>query len=349
MMSLQGGLTIEHMCGMAGVSRAGFYRSLEPMEKVQQDMELRSEMQRIALEHRRHYGSRRIILELQKQGFYVNRKRIQRWMREDSLLGVQPRRFVRTTESRPTDEVYCNLARHLRLTGINQLWVADITYIRLQTEFVYLAVILDAFSRKVIGWALGRRLKSELTTRALQRALAERQPPPGLVHHSDRGWQYACADYLAVLQQHHIVPSMSRVGNPYDNALCESFIKTLKQEEIYATEYRDLQHLEANLEIFFEQYYNRRRLHSALNYRSPEEFERQLAGLPASKESSVPRLSFLRHGTGFQSKGKGEPRRSDSPTCFDEPSAGYSLVGCSPAEPTSASPAEDDSEGEEVV
>ena len=305
MMSLQGRLTIERMCSMAGVSRASFYRSLEAMEQVQQDMELRSEMQRIALEHRRHYGSRRILLELQKQGIYVNRKRVQRWMREDNLLAVQPRRFVRTTESSHDLEVHYNLARYLHLTGINQLWVADITYIRLQTEFVFLAVILDAFSRKAIGWALGQNLKSELTLRALQRALAERQPAPGLVHHSDRGWQYACAAYVKVLRQHGIEISMSRAGNPYDNALCESFIKTLKQEEIYCTEYRDLEHLEANLEVFIEQYYNRRRLHSALNYRSPEEFERQWAAVPASIESSVPRLSFFRYGAGFQSKGKG--------------------------------------------
>lgn len=346
MMSLQGGLTIERMCGMAGVSRAGFYRSLEPREQVQQDMELRSEIQRIALEYRGHYGSRRTTAVLKREGFYANRKRVQRWMREDNLLAVQPRRFVRTTESRHELGVYCNLARHLQLTGINQLWVADITYIRLQTEFVFLAVILDAFSRKAIGRALGRSLKSELTLRALQQALTERQPAPGLVHHSDRGWQYACASYRALLQQHHIVPSMSRAGNPYDNALCESFIKTLKQEEIYVTDYRDMEHIDANLEIFFEQYYNRCRLHSALNYRSPEEFERQLAALPASSLSLVPCLSFSRHGVGFQSKGKGESQWSDSPACFDEPPAGYSLVGCSPAEPNSASPAGDDSERE---
>jgi len=347
MMSLQGGLTIERMCGWAAVSRAGFYRSLEPAQQLQQDMEWRSEMQRIALEQRRHYGSRRITAVLKRRGFYVNRKRIQRWMREDDLLAVQQRRFVRTTESRPDDEVYCNLARHLQLTGINQLWVADLTYIRLQTEFVYLAVILDAFSRKVIGWALGRSLKRELTIRGLQRALAERQPPPGLVHHSDRGWQYACADYLALLQQHHILPSMSRVGNPYDNARCESFIKTLKQEEIYVTDYRDLEHLEANLEIFFEQYYNRYRLHSALNYCSPEEFERQLAALPASSLSSVPRLSFFKAcGQAFKARGRRSHGEMTPPACFDEPPAGYSSVGCSPAEPTSALPAGDDSEGE---
>ena len=347
MMSLQGGLSIERMCRLARVSRAGFYRSLEPQEQVQQDMELRSEMQRIALEYRHTYGSRRTTAELQGRGFYVNRKRVQRWMREDNLLVVQRRRFVRTTESRPDIEVYWNLARHLQLTGINQLWVADITYIRLQMEFVYLAVVLDAFSRKVIGWALGRRLTSELTVQALQRALAERRPPPGLVHHSDRGWQYAGADYRALLQQHQILSSMSRAGNPYDNAQCESFIKTLKQEEIYVTDYRDLEHLEANLEIFFEQYYNRRRLHSALNYRSPEEFERLLAASPSSAASSVPRLSFSRHPGRLSKQGGGEPPQSDSPACFDEPPAGYSLVGCSPAEPTSASPAADDSEGEE--
>ena len=347
MMSLQGGLTIERMCSMAGVSRAGFYRSLEPEEQMQQEMELRSAIQRIALEYRRNYGTRRTTAVLKREGFYVNRKRVQRWMREDNLLAVQRRRFVRTTESRHDQGVYYNLARHLHLTGINQLWVADITYIRLLREFVFLAVILDAFSRKAIGRALGRSLKSELTLRALRQALAERQPAPGLVHHSDRGWQYACADYLALLQQHHIVPSMSRAGNPYDNALCESFIKTLKQEEIYVTDYRDMEHMEANFEIFFEQYYNRRRLHSALNYRSPEEFERELAALPASNLSLVPRLSFVRHGAIYQCNGEQSGVKQDhSPThCLDESPVGYSLAGCSPAEPTSASPTADDSEG----
>ncbi len=163
----------------------------------------------------------------------------------------------------------------MKLTGINQLWVADITYIRLKAEFVYLAVILDAFSRKVVGWALDRTLASRLAIAVLEQAIRKRQPPPGVVHHSDRGVQYASDEYVVLLEKHGMIPSTSRPANPYDNASWESFIKTLKREEIYANEYEDLEHLLANLEQFIEQYYNRQRLHSALGYSSPEEFERQ--------------------------------------------------------------------------
>jgi transposase InsO family protein len=221
----------------------------------------------------------------------VNRKRVIRLMREDNLLAIQPRAFVPTTDSNHDLEVALNLARHMKLTGINQLWVADITYIRLRAEFVYLAVVLDVFSRKVVGWALGRSLKAELAVEALQQAIQQRQPPPGLVHHSDRGVQYACADYVALLRQHGIIPSMSRPGNPYDNAFCESFMKTLKREEIYANSYRDLEDLRANLEVFIEQYYNRLRLHSALQYCSPERFEQQQA---RSDVPLVPTIDFFR-------------------------------------------------------
>jgi putative transposase len=163
----------------------------------------------------------------------------------------------------------------MTLTGMNQLWVADITYIRLKAEFVYVAVILDGFSRKVVGWALDRTLASRLAITALESAIRERQPPPGVVHHSDRGTQYACDEYVSILETHRMVPSMSRPANPYDNASCESFIKTLKREEIYANAYEDLEHLRTNIEDFIERYYNRQRLHSALGYRSPDEFERQ--------------------------------------------------------------------------
>jgi transposase InsO family protein len=200
---------------------------------------------------------------------------VARIMREDDLLAMQPKRFVVTTDSKHELEVYLNLASRMKLTGINQLWVADITYIRLQAEFVYLAVILDGFSRKVVGWALDRTLASRLAMAALEQAIEKRQPPSGLVHHSDRGVQYACEEYVAMLEKHGMIPSMSRPANPYDNASCESFIKTLKREEIYANEYDHLEHLLGNIERFIEQYYNRQRLHSALGYSSPEEFERQ--------------------------------------------------------------------------
>ena len=278
-MSLQGSLSIERMCQLAQVSRAGFYRSLQEQEPDRADMEVRSAIQEIALAHRRRYGYRRVTVELGRQGMRINHKRVCRLMREDNLLGLQKRAFVVTTESRHELEVYLNLASRMKLTGINQLWVADITYIRLQSEFVYLAVILDRFSRKVVGWALDRTLATRLTRQALEKAIAEREPPPGVVHHSDRGLQYAAHEYVQVLRQHQMVPSMSRPANPYDNASCESFMRTLKREEIYANEYRNLEHLRSNIEIFIDQYYNRRRLHSALGYQTPEEFEQAL--LPA--------------------------------------------------------------------
>jgi len=276
-MPTQGALSIERMCHLAGVSRASFYRSFLEREPEEEEMQVRSTIQQIALEHRNRYGYRRISAELRRRGMLVNQKRVLRLMREDNLLAVQPRAFVATTESDPELEVYLNLASRMKLTGINQLWIADITYIRLKAEFVYLAVLLDAFSRKVVGWALERTLASRLAIDALERAIAERKPPAGLVHHSDRGMQYASRAYVEILQKHQIIPSMSRPANPYDNASCESFMKTLKREEIYANEYRNLEDLRANIERFIDQYYNRYRLHSALGYRPPEEFEQAVA------------------------------------------------------------------------
>jgi putative transposase len=202
-------------------------------------------------------------------------------MREDNLLAVQPRAFAVTRDSDHGFEVYLNLASRMKLTGIDQLWVADITYIRLKAEIVYLAVLLDGCSRKVVGWSLDRTLASRLAVAALNQAIAKRQPLPGLVHHSDRGVQYACAEYVGILKQHGMTPSMSRPANPYDNASCGSFIKTLKREDICAHKYDDLEHLRANIEEFIEEYYNGQRLHSALGYRPPEEFE-QLSSQPPS-------------------------------------------------------------------
>src|SRR6266849_6050809 len=238
-MPVQGSLSIERMCLLGGVSRAGFYRSLQEQMPVEEDMAVRSAIQQIAVEHRRRYGYRRIAAELRRRGMLVNHKRVMRIMGEDNLLAVRMRAFVVTTNSHHEFEVHLNLAGRMKLTGINQLWVADITYIRLKKEFVYLAVVLDAFSRKVVGWALDRTLAARLPIAALEQAVVQRQPPPGLVHHSDRGVQYACGDYAQVLQQHQMIASMSRPANPYDNASCESFLKTLKREEIYANEYRD--------------------------------------------------------------------------------------------------------------
>ena len=258
-------------------------------------MELRSSIQKLFLEHRRRYGYRRLTRALRRTGLLVNQKRVQRLMREDNLLAVQPKAFVSTTNSQHQHKVYLNLASRLEVSGVNQLWVADITYIRLQGEFVYLAVILDAFSRKVVGWELARTLTGDLTKTALQRALAARQPTAGLVHHSDRGVQYASQEYIKLLQQHKIVSSMSRPANPYDNASCESFMKTLKREEIYASEYRDLEQLQQHLEEFIDGYYNRVRLHSALAYLSPEEFE-----LASANPTAAASMTFFEPQSGYR-------------------------------------------------
>jgi putative transposase len=222
------------------------------------------------------YGYRRVTAELQRRNFDVNHKRVLRLMREDNLLCVRRRAFVLTTDSRHALPVYPNLARDIEPTGVNQLWVADITYIRLREEFVYLSVVLDVYSRRVIGWALGRTLAGELTLSALRMALASRRPSAGLVHHSDRGVQYASHDYTALLQDHEVIISMSRKGNPYDNAACESFMKTLKYDEVHRNEYRDFDDALASISQFLEVVYNQQRLHSALGYRPPAEFEKGL-------------------------------------------------------------------------
>ena len=225
--------------------------------------------------------------QLRRRGLLVNHKRVVRLMREDTLLAVQPRAFVVTTDSDHEWEVALNLASRLRLSGINQLWVADIIDIRLKGEFVYLAVMLDAYSRKVVGWALDRTLAARLPITALAHALAERYPPPGVVHHSDRGVQYASEAYVTLLRTHHIIPSMSRPANPYDHASCESFMKTLKREEIDANTYRDLDHLRAHIAAFIEPYDNRDRLHSALGYHSPEEFEQAASSAPPATGATM--------------------------------------------------------------
>jgi putative transposase len=238
-------------------------------------MALRDMIQRIALEFP-SYGWRRMTAELQRRGWAVNHKRVYRRMHEDNLLCLRKRKFVVTTDSDHGLPVYPNLARAMTLTGLDQLWVADLTYIRLELEFIYLAVILDAFSRRVIGWALDRTLETALTLQALRMALGRRRPVSGLVHHSDRGVQYASLDYTQLLQEQGIRISMSRQANPWDNAACESFLKTLKYEEVYRTEYRDLADARASIGVFLEKVYNQKRLHSALGYLPPAEFEREL-------------------------------------------------------------------------
>jgi len=271
------GLTIQRMVELGRVSRPGFYRFDESGRAgPDPDIDLRDAIQRIALEWP-SYGRPRITQELRRRGWTVNPKRVYRLLREDNLLCVRKRKFVVTTDSNHGRKVYPNLARNMRLTGVDQLWRADITYIRLRDEFVFLAVILDAYSRRVIGWALERTLEDELTLAALRMALARRVVGPGLVHHSDRGSQYASNDYTNLLKDNGIHISMSRKGNPWDNAACESFMKTLKYEEVHRNEYRDLTEARASIHEFLESVYNQKRLHSALGYMPPAEFEANLA------------------------------------------------------------------------
>jgi putative transposase len=291
MASVQGRLSTERMCRLAEISRAGFYRWLKGHQPRAEEVAVRAAIQEVAIEHHRNYGYRRITAELRARGMVVNHKRVLRLMQVDNLLAIRRRKFVPSTDSRHQLEVFLNLAKRMELTAVNQLWVADLTCIRLRGDFVYMAVLLDAFSRRVIGWELSRSLRSTFAVEALQQAIEARKPRPGLVHHSDRGVQYASVEYTDLLRKHGAVLSMSRAGNPYDNARCESFLKTLKQEEIYCHEYRDLDDLRTHSSAFIEDYYNRRRLHSALGYVSPEAFEAAMN----ERAGTAARMSFFRH------------------------------------------------------
>ena len=280
------GLTVERMLELGRVSRSSFYRfDAEAAPGHDPDMDLRDAIQRIALDMP-SYGRRRITAELRRRGWTVNPKRVYRLMGEDNLLCVRRRKFMVTTDSSHTRKVYPNLARHMLPTGMDQLWRADITYIRLREEFVFLAVILDAYSRRVIGWALDRTLEDSLTLAALRMTLSRRMVQPGW-HHSDRGSQYASNDYTDLLKANGIEISMSRKGNPWDNAACESFMKTLKYEEVHRNEYRDLAEARASIAEFLDKIYNQKRLHSALGYLPPAEFEANQATI--AKKDAVAR------------------------------------------------------------
>jgi putative transposase len=298
-MSLQGGLGIERMCQLVALSRAGFYRYLRAQDPWDEEMGVRSEIQRIALEHQGRYGYRRMTAELRRRGMLVNHKRVARLMREDDLISPKLETSRVSTEEQGYGEIYLNLAKRMTVTGTNQLWVADITFVRLKREFVYLAVVLDRFSRKVVGWNLDRTLTARLPLAVLEKALEERRPEPGLVHHSDRGAQYAHAAYLRTLHMHGVVPSVSRPGSPRDNANCESFFRTLMREGIAAKEYRDLEDLRLNITAFIECYYNRIRLHSALGYRPPEEFEQVTVSSRAASISGASKLDLVRREAEF--------------------------------------------------
>jgi putative transposase len=270
------GFSITEACRSTGVSRAGFYRHWEEHAPQQADVALRDAIHKIALENR-FYGYRRVTAELRQRDWEVNHKRVLRLMRADNLLALRKRRYVLTTESRHPFAIYPNLAGRLAIDGVNQLWVADITYIRLRETFLYLAVVLDAHSRKTVGWELGDTLEASLAVSALRRALADRKVEVGIVHHSDRGVQYASHDYIALLEANGFLISMSRTGNPYDNAKAESFMKTLKCEEVYLQNYRDREEAHTSIRHFIEDVYNRKRLHSSLGYRSPIGFEEREA------------------------------------------------------------------------
>lgn len=275
-------LSISRSCRALDVSRSGYCKWQKDRTEIppedNENTVLRDEIQEIALEFP-GYGYRRITAELENRGYSINHKRVLSLMRQDNLLCQKKKFKPITTDSSHSLPVYPNILKNTRITGPNQVWASDITYIQLQHEHIYLAVVLDLASRKCIGWDLGRNLGSQLAMNALARALRNRwsESLTGLIHHSDQGVQYASKDYVDCLKNHNILISMARKGNPYDNAFAESFIKTLKVEEVYLNEYETFEDALRNIRHFIEKVYNEKRLHSALDYRSPDQFELEVS------------------------------------------------------------------------
>jgi len=274
-------IPLSRKADLLGVHRRSYYKWLRrppsDSQRIQQEMKVRDELQKIALEFPR-YGYRRLTVELHNRGYRVNHKKVLRLMREDNLLCVKKQFKPVTTDSNHPHRIYPNLLRYIELTHPDQGWASDITYVQLLNSFVYLAVILDVYSRKCIGWQLGKYLDTQLTLDALHQAISQRWHPSlqGLIHHSDQGVQYASIEYVNLLKEHDIQISMSRKGNPYDNAFAESFIKTLKYEEVYLNEYRSFADAMENIGGFIDIVYNKKRLHSSLGYKSPDAFEMEV-------------------------------------------------------------------------
>jgi putative transposase len=266
------GFSERELCRLFSVSRSWYYERPSPEEKAAEDVELRDVIERIVLEFP-GYGYRRVTKELHRRRWTVNHKRVLRVMREESLLCQMKRRFKATTDSAHSFGNYPNLIKDAEIDGLDEAWISDITYVRLPTTFCYLAAILDAYSRKCVGWRLSRWIDTRLTLSALEMALVSRRPAPGLIHHSDRGVQYASAEYVSRLKEAGLRISMAAVGNPYENAKAESFFRTLKMEEVYLKDYRDFEEAEENIAEFIEEVYNRKRLHSSLGYLPPLEYE----------------------------------------------------------------------------
>jgi putative transposase len=268
--------SVRRLCRLFGVGRTWYYRHPTAEQRAARDVTLRDAIEQVVLEFP-GYGYRRVTRTLARAGWSVNHKRVLRVMRQESLLCQLKRRFVLTTDSTHGQRRYPNRLRGLVVARLDQVWVADITYIRLPTTFAYLAAILDACSRRCVGWHLSRTIDTELVLAALDHALAIRQPAPGLIHHSDQGVQYASVAYVARLEAAGAQISMAAVGNPYENAQAERFFRTLKHEEVYLRDYRTFAEAEANLERFIEDVYNTKRLHSSVGYRPPAEFEATFA------------------------------------------------------------------------